>query len=358
MEQSVYLTLQDGQVFAGKSFGAAADVTGELVFSTSMVGYQETLTDPANFGQIVVQTFPQIGNYGVIGANGSSVSYLKAYIVKEWCQDPSNFRCEGDLDTFLKALNVPGMYGVDTRAITRIIREKGSMNARISRHPLSAEEVKALADYKITGAVAATASAQREDFFAENARRKVVIWDFGCGKGDVDELTSRGCSVTLMPWNSTAAEIKALAPDGILLSDGPGDPDENAGIIAQLKELCEAKIPTFGISLGHQLLALAQGGKTEKMKYGHHGANQPARQMGTSRVYITGQNHNYAVVSSALPANAEAYFVNGNDGTNEGLRYTDMPAFSVQFHPEDAGGPKDANFLFDRFVELMDSNRN
>jgi len=358
MEQQVYLTLQNGQVFSGKSFGAAADVTGELVFSTSMVGYQETLTDPAHFGQIVVQTFPQVGNYGIIGAGGDSVSFLKAYIVKEWCQDPSNFRCEGDLDTFLKTLKVPGMYGVDTRAITRTIRENGTMNARISSHPLSEEEVKALAEYKISGAVAATASAQSQNFAAENARRKVVIWNFGCGRGDVEELTGRGCDVALVPWNTTAAEIMTLAPDGVLLSDGPGDPAENTAVIAQLRQLCQAQIPTFGIGLGHQLLALAQDGKTEKMKHGHHGANQPARQAGTPRVYITSQNHNYAVVSSALPANAEAYFVNGNDGTNEGLRYTNLPAFSVQFHPEDAGGPKDANFLFDRFVELMDTNRN
>ena len=353
MAQTVYLTLQNGRVFEGKGFGAFADVTGELVFSTSMVGYQETLTDSAYYGQIVIQTFPQIGNYGVMEAEGS-VSFMKAYIVKEWCQDPSNFRCEGDLDTFLKALGLPGMYGVDTRALTRIIRENGTMNARLSAHPLSEEEIKALADYRVTGGVAAASTLEVRRFPAKKALRTVAVWDFGSGASDVEDLTARGCNVVLMPHSSTAAELLALKPDGILLSDGPGDPAENTAIIAQLKELCAAGLPTFGIGLGHLLLALAQGGKTEKMKYGHHGANQPARQAGTKKVYITGQNHNYAVVSSALPANAEEYFVNGNDGTNEGLRYTDMPAFSVQFHPENTGGPKDANFLFDRFVEMMD----
>ncbi len=355
MAQTVYLTLQNGQSFAGKSFGAAADVTGELVFSTSMVGYQETITDPAYYGQIVLQTFPQIGNYGVIDSDlSSNTSYLKAYIVKDWCQDPSNFRCEGDLDAFLNALKVPGLYGIDTRAVTRILREKGTMNARISDHPLSADEINALADYKITGAVAATGALCSKEIAAQNAKHKVAVWDFGSSAAAVEELTFRGCSVVVMPWNSTAAQIRELNPDGILLSDGPGNPAENEDIIRQLAELCRAKLPTFGIGLGHQLLALAQGAKTEKMKYGHHGANQPARQSGTKRVYITSQNHNYVVVSSSLPQNAEEYFVNGNDGTNEGLRYTDMPAFSVQFHPENSGGPKDANFLFDRFVEMME----
>lgn len=362
MEQSVYLTLQDGQVFAGKSFGAVADVTGELVFTTGMVGYLETLTDPSYYGQIVLQTFPLIGNYGVIPADfESKFPHLKAYIVKDWCQDPSNFRCEGNLDAFLKANNIPGLYGVDTRAITRIVREHGVMNARISSKPLTREEIAALANYRITGSVPAMSRSHREDLPAippSSACRRVVIWDFGSTGDMITELRKRGCDLIVMPWNTTADQIKELNPDGILLTNGAGDPAENQSVIREIKAVCRARIPTMGICLGHQLLALSQGGKTEKMKYGHHGANQPVRQVGTSRVYITNQNHNYAVASSALPTNAEEYFVNGNDGTNEGLLYTDMPAFSVQFHPEACGGPQDTTFLFDRFVELMDSHRN
>lgn len=355
MDQTIYLTLQNGQSFAGKSFGAVADVTGELVFTTGMVGYLETLTDPGYYGQLVLQTFPQIGNYGVIPADvEGSTPHLKAYIVKEWCQEPSNFRSEGDLDAFLKAHDIPGLWGVDTRAITRILREEGTMNARISSHPLSADEVAALAAYRVTGAVAAVASAPRAEFAAPAARRTVAVWNFGGAASVVPELTARGCNVVVLPHSATAAELGALAPAGVLLSDGPGDPAENTAVLAQLAELCGSSIPTFAIGLGHQLLALARGGKTEKMKHGHHGANQPARLAGSKRVCITAQNHNYAV--TALPQNAEALFVNGNDGTNEGLRYTDLPAFSVQFHPENSGGPEDANFLFDQFIELMDKH--
>ncbi len=359
MDQTIYLTLQNGRSFAGKSFGAVADVTGELVFTTGMVGYLETLTDPSYCGQIVLQTFPQIGNYGVISSDFESTApHLKAYIVKEWCQEPSNFRSEGDLDAFLKANNIPGMYGVDTRAITRIVREHGVMNARISARPLTADEVKALADYRITGSVPAMSRTQREDLPATSgpARHRVAVWDFGSTGDMIRELRQRGCDLMVMPWNTTAAEIVALKPDGVLLTNGAGDPAENSSVIAQIKELCGAKIPTMGICLGHQMLALAQGAKTEKMKYGHRGANQPARLAGTNRVYITTQNHGYMVSPATLPANAEELFINANDGTNEGLRYTDMPAFSVQFHPEACGGPQDTTFLFDRFIEMMDKH--
>jgi len=360
MEQTVYLTLQNGQVFKGKGFGASADVTGELVFATAMTGYLETLTDPSYYGQIVMQTFPLIGNYGIIPSDfESSCSHVKAYIVRNWCQDPSNFRCEGDLDAFLKAQGIPGLWGIDTRAVTRIVRESGVMNARLSSKPLTAAQVKALADYRVEGAVPAMSCPRRVDLPAQpasSARWRVVLWDFGAKGNIARELQKHGCQVIVVPWNTTAGEIKDMNPDGIMLSNGPGDPAENTAVIAQLRELCRAKIPTFGICLGHQLLALSQGAKTEKLKYGHRGANQPAREVGGHRVYITSQNHGYAVVASTLPANARESFVNANDGTNEGVAYTDMPAFSVQFHPEACGGPHDTEFLFDRFLASMDRN--
>ncbi len=360
MEQKIYLTLQTGQVFEGKAFGADIETTGELVFATAMTGYLETLTDPSYFGQIVLQTFPLIGNYGVIPSDfESSKVHLKAYIVKNWCQEPSNFRCEGDLDTFLKEQGIPGMFGIDTRAITKIVREHGVMNARLSKEPLSQKEVDELSGYRVEKAVATMSCKQRTDLPAippESQKYRVVLWDFGA-KGNIPrELQKRGCEVLVLPYNTTADDIKDLNPDGIMLSNGPGDPAENVGVIKELTELCRAKIPTFGICLGHQLLALSQGAKTEKLKYGHRGANQPAREVPGERVYITSQNHGYAVVADTLPPNARESFCNANDGTNEGVSYTDMPAFSVQFHPEACGGPLDTGFLFDRFIQSMNDN--
>ncbi len=360
MEQKIYLTLQTGQVFEGKAFGADLETTGELVFATAMTGYLETLTDPSYFGQIVMQTFPLIGNYGVIPSDFESPKiHLKAYIVKNWCQEPSNFRCEGDLDTFLKAEGIPAMYDIDTRAITKIVREHGVMNARLSKKPLNQKEIDALADYRVEKAVATMSCKKRVDLPSippESQKYRVVLWDFGA-KGNIPkELQKRGCEVLVLPYNTTADDIKDLNPDGIMLSNGPGDPMENTEVIKQLGELCRAKIPTFGICLGHQLLALSQGAQTEKLKYGHRGANQPARELPGERVYITSQNHGYAVVADTLPPNAKESFRNANDGTNEGVEYTDMPAFSVQFHPEACGGPLDTGFLFDRFIDSMKNN--
>ena len=208
--------------------------------------------------------------------------------------------------------------------------------------------------YKVTNAVASVSSGEREELKAENAKRRVVLWDFGAKGNIARELVKRGCDVTVVPANTTAEEILALKPDGIMLSNGPGDPQENTQIISELKKLCESKLPTFGICLGHQLLAMSQGAKTHKLKYGHRGANQPATETETGRVYITSQNHGYAVMSETLPKNARESFVNGNDGTCEGVSYNDMPAFSVQFHPEACGGPLDTAFLFDRFISMMD----
>ena len=355
MEQKAYLILENGTIFEGKSFGSLGEVVGEIVFTTAMTGYLETLTDPSYYGQIVVQTFPLIGNYGVIPADFESKQpHLKAYIVKDWCQEPSNFRCEGDLDTFLKQQGIIGLYGIDTRALTKIVRENGVMNGKIvSSDSITSLSLDELSRYTIIDAVKSVTCEKEITFTPEKTNHKVVLWDFGAKDNIRRELVKRGCQVTVVPSYTTAERIKELAPDGIMLSNGPGDPAENVEIIAELKKLCEAKIPTFGICLGHQLLALSQGAQTQKLKYGHRGANQPALETKTGRVYITSQNHGYAVMNETLKNNAVMSFVNANDETCEGIEYTDMPAFSVQFHPEASAGPLDTSFLFDRFIELI-----
>lgn len=359
MSRKAYLILENGTVFEGKSFGAQKETMGELVFTTAMTGYLETLTDPSYFGQVVIQTFPLIGNYGVIPADFESISpSLKGYIVREWCQVPSNFRCEGDLDTFLKEAGIPGIYGIDTRALTRIVREYGVLNCKIAYSDEVNDDIIAqIKSYEIEQAVESTTIAENKTFPAENPQLNVVLMDFGAKHNICRELVKRGCNVTVVPANTTAQQVKALNPDGIMLSNGPGDPAKNVQIIDELKKMCGYNIPTFGICLGHQLLALSQGAKTEKLKYGHRGANQPAKELATGRVYITSQNHGYAVVSDSMPENGEVSFVNGNDNTCEGVNYKNMPAFSVQFHPEACGGPHDTAFLFDRFIDLMKNNK-
>ncbi|MCI8360132.1 MAG: glutamine-hydrolyzing carbamoyl-phosphate synthase small subunit [Clostridiales bacterium] len=360
MEQhKIYLTLENGRVFEGYAFGAAGEATGEIVFTTGMTGYLETLTDPSYCGQIVVQTFPLIGNYGVIPDDFESPRpRLAAYVVREYCEDPSNFRCQGTLDAYLKKEGVTGLWGVDTRELTRIIRERGVMNAKITRTPPEVETVRReLADFAVRGAVEAVSIREEERYAPTEVKRRVALWDFGAKHNIRRELVNRGCEVVCLPQSVSAEAIAAYAPDGVMLSNGPGDPAENAGVIEELRRLCEKKIPTFGICLGHQLLALSQGGKTGKLKYGHRGANQPVKDRQTGRVYVTSQNHGYAVLPESLPDTAQMRFVNANDGTCEGIDYTDMPAFSVQFHPEASGGPRDTMFLFDRFIELMDRHK-
>ena len=361
MEQTAYLILENGKIFKGKSFGVTGSVTGEVVFTTGMTGYLETLTDKSYYGQIVVQTFPLIGNYGVIPADFESPSpSLKAYIVKSWCQSPSNFRCEGDLDTFLKEKNIIGLYDIDTRALTKIIREAGVMNGRITTTLDHVDEdIADMKKYRVSEAVESVTCAAQEFSPATESLYRVVLWDFGAKENIRRNLLKRGCDVICVPADTTAKEIKALAPDGVMLSNGPGDPADNTGIIKEIRALMEENIPMFGICLGHQLTALAAGGQTTKLKYGHRGANQPVRDTKTGRVYITSQNHGYAVVGDSLPADkAEVSFVNANDNTCEGVNYKNKPVFTVQFHPEAAAGPLDTTFLFDKFIELMGGSKN
>lgn len=354
--QERYLILENGRVFKGKPFGYTAELCGELVFTTGMVGYLETLTDPSYYGQIVVQTFPLIGNYGVIPTDFESKQpQLKAYVVREVCDAPSNFRSEGDLDSFLRDNKVVGICGVDTRALTRVIREHGVMNAYISDSPEVSDELLAkIAAYKVENSIG---SVTRHNEPAVGEGRRVVLWDFGAKAKIAENLLKRGCMVINMPAESTAEEILAQNPDGIMLSNGPGDPMDNMSIVAELQKVMTAGVPIFGICMGHQLLALAHGAKTCKLHYGHRGANQPVIDIETGYVSVTSQNHGYAVLADTLPDCAKQRYINANDGTCEGIDYLDKPAFSVQFHPEAASGPLDTGFLFDRFMNLMDEHK-
>ena len=349
-----YLILQDGQVFEGVRFGAETDTVGELVFTTGMCGYVETLTDPSYAGQIVMQTYPLIGNYGIIREDFEGACCVKGYVVREYCDTPSNFRTDCDLDAYLKEQGVPGLCGVDTRELTRIIREHGVMNAAICDEiPANLTPIKT---YAITGVVEAVSCKEPDRYQAEGEERfRVSLLDYGAKRNIVRELQKRGCTVTVLPAFTSAEEILAADPDGVMLSNGPGDPAENTYQIEQIRKLL-GKVPMFGICLGHQLTALAAGDSTYKLKYGHRGVNQPVRDVAGVRTYITSQNHGYAVDSDTVKL-GKVRFANANDGTCEGIDYPELKAFTVQFHPEACTGPKDTSFLFDRFVELMKGGR-
>ena len=349
-----YLILQDGQVFEGVRFGAETDTVGELVFTTGMCGYVETLTDPSYAGQIVMQTYPLIGNYGIIREDFEGACCVKGYVVREYCDTPSNFRTDCDLDTYLKEQGVPGLCGVDTRELTRIIREHGVMNAAICDEiPTDLTPIKT---YAITGVVEAVSCKEPDRYQAEGEERfRVSLIDYGAKRNIIRWLQKRGCTVTVLPATTSAEDILAADPDGVMLSNGPGDPAENTYQLEQIRKLL-GKVPMFGICLGHQLTALAAGGSTYKLKYGHRGVNQPVRDLNGVRTYITSQNHGYAVDGDTVKL-GKVRFVNANDGTCEGIDYPELKAFTVQFHPEACTGPKDTTFLFDRFVELMKGGR-
>lgn len=355
-EEKAYICLANGKIFEGTRFGAGGDITGELVFTTGMGGYIETLTDPSYYGQIVMQTFPLIGNYGFIDEDCESAkSFVSAYIVHEKCDCPSNFRCNSTLEEYMKKNSIIGVYGVDTREITKIIRESGVMNATICSNPkdFSIEKTQ---EYKIEGAVEAVSVKRPYPVACENPKHNVVLIDYGKKENIVRELTKRNCNVAVMPSSTKAEDILKLNPDGIMLSNGPGDPDDNKECIEELKRLIGKK-PIFGICLGHQLLALSMGAKTEKLKYGHRGVNQPVKNLETGRTYISSQNHGYAVINETVEEiGGEISYINANDGTNEGINYPDKKAFSVQFHPEACSGPHDTRFLFDKFINMMGGN--
>lgn len=355
MSSKRYLVLESGKTFEGEAFGAEGESVSEIVFTTSMTAYLETLTDPSYKGQAVVQTFPLIGNYGIIKPDKEGeMPRVSGYIVRSVCDQPSNFRCEEELDKYLKDNNIPGIRNIDTRALTRVLRESGTMNGMICDDPSHAD-LEQIRDYIIKDPVDEVTVKEEKVYEAEGERRAVVaLMDYGVKYNIIRSLCQRGCEVHLMPARTTAGRIIELSPDGLFLSNGPGDPEDNTFEIETLKELRSQNFPTMGICLGHQLLALSHGFATRKLKYGHRGANHPVRNEETGRIYISSQNHGYEVVSESVDKDiAKELFINVNDGTNEGLKYLKENAFSVQFHPEACGGPKDTEFLFDEFMKMM-----
>ena len=353
--KKAYLVLNNGEVFEGYKIGADTESIGEVVFTTGMVGYLETLTDPSYAGQIVVQTFPLIGNYGVIPQDFEGKCAVKGYVVRSLCDTPSNFRSEYRLDEFLKENGVCGVCGIDTRRLTRILREQGVMNGMISDSP--APPAENIENYRVKGVMEQVTSKTKRVLPAKSAEKYgVALIDYGAKKSIAECLCERGCRVTVYPADTPAEKILGADPDGIMLSNGPGDPAEDLYQIEQIKKLIGKK-PLFGICLGHQLTALALGGMTKKLKYGHHGVNQPVKDTGGGRTYITSQNHNYEVIAETLAEVGVEIFVNANDGSCEGMEYKDLNAFTVQFHPEANGGPRDTAFLFDRFIDLMEKDK-
>ncbi len=406
-----FLILEDGNVFRGTAIGARREVISEIVFNTSMTGYLEVLTDPSYAGQAVAMTYPLIGNYGVCYADMESADARPdAYIIRELARLPQNFRSENTLEAFLKERDIPGIAGVDTRALTKILREKGTMNGMVTTNEnYNLEEIlPRLKEYKVTGVVDRVTCQEKKICRPEEAKRtdekykpqyllhelmpqqtavrggnglttdsqapdsltagsqalggqtpyRVALMDFGAKANIADSLMRRRCEVSIYPAFTPAEEVLAGKPDGIMLSNGPGDPAECVSIIEELKTLFASDVPMFGICLGHQLLALANGAKTEKMKYGHRGANHPVKDLESGKVYISTQNHGYMVVDGSIPKEVgRTSFINVNDGTVEGIRYIKRPVFTVQFHPEACAGPQDTSYLFEEFIEMMANRR-
>ena len=350
-----FLILEDGTVFTGISIGSTKEIISEIVFNTSMTGYLEVLTDPSYAGQAVVMTYPLIGNYGICHADMESLKpWPDGYIVRELSRLPSNFRSEDSIQHFLEENDIPGIAGIDTRALTKILREKGTMNGMITTKEYSdlSEPISRMKAYTVAGVVMATTT--KEKYVLPGNGKKVALMDFGAKKNIARSLNERGCEVTVYTADTPAEEVLAETPDGIMLSNGPGDPAECTSIIKEIKKLYETDIPIFAICLGHQLMALATGGTTYKLKYGHRGGNHPVKDLQTGRVYISSQNHGYVVDEDKIDPNvAVPAFKKVNDGTNEGLAYVGKNIFTVQFHPEACPGPQDSGYLFDRFLEMM-----
>ena len=354
-----FLILEDGTVFTGQSIGAPREVISEIVFNTSMTGYLEVLTDPSYAGQAVVMTYPLIGNYGICYEDmESDRPWLDAFIVRELSRIPSNFRSEDTIQNFLLKYDIPGIAGIDTRALTKILREKGTMNGCITtdEHYQIDEILPKLKAYT-TGKVVEKVTC-KEKYVLEGDGPKVALLDLGAKRNIARSLNERGCEVTVYPALTSAEEILAANPDGIMLSNGPGDPKECTSVIEEIRKLYASDIPIFAICLGHQLMALANGADTHKMKYGHRGGNHPVRDLSDGRVYISSQNHGYVVDTDNLdPSVAVPAFENVNDGTNEGLSYTGKNIFTVQDHPEACPGPRDSAYLFDRFMKMMEESK-
>lgn len=373
--RKAFLILEDGTVFEGEHIGAEREIISEIVFNTSMTGYLEVLTDPSYAGQVVTMTYPLIGNYGICHQDmESKKGWPDGFIVRELSRMPSNFRSEDTLQHFLEKNDIPGISKIDTRALTKLLREKGTMNGMITTNENYSltELIPKLKEYRVTGVVQKVSCSQKETYSPgdmdskpykdkgkapENSAapdKKIAVIDVGTKKNIVRCLLNRGCQVTVYPWNFNADEVINEKPDGIMITNGPGDPSECVDIIAQIKKLADSGIPIFAICLGHQLMALAHGAKTHKMKYGHRGANHPVKDLETGRVYISSQNHGYVVDADSIDETiAKPWFINVNDQTVEGLTYHGKPIRTVQFHPEANAGPKDSEALFDAFLNMI-----
>ncbi len=343
------LILENGMVFEGRALGYTEETIGEVVFNTGMTGYQEVLTDPSYYGQIVTMTYPLIGNYGLnLEDTESHAPKVKGFIVREASDAPNNFRCEMKLEDYLKNNKILVMDQVDTRALTKVLRNSGTMKGIIALKELSESEIKEkLQGYSNTDAVEQVTV--KESYIIPGAGKHVAVMDFGIKTNIIRSFKERGCKITVFPSSASAQEILKVNPDLVFLSNGPGDPEDLLGVIATIKQLVGKK-PIVGICLGHQLLALALGGKTAKLKFGHRGCNHPVKDLEENRVYITSQNHGYYV--NELPLDMLATHVSLNDETIEGMRHKTLPIYSVQFHPEASPGPKDANKIFDKFLMM------
>ncbi|MDU1307297.1 MAG: carbamoyl phosphate synthase small subunit [Clostridium perfringens] len=342
------LILENGVVFEGKAFGYLKECVGEVVFNTGMTGYQEVLTDPSYYGQIVTMTYPLIGNYGInLEDLESKEPKVRGFIVREKCQYPNNFRCELELETYLAQNKVLGLDGIDTRALTKILRNNGTMKGIIVLDNSNLEDVKdKLEAFSNRDAVSIVSTNEKYEISGEG--KKVAIIDFGIKQNIIRNFVKRGCNVTLFPYDFKAEEVLEINPDLVFLSNGPGDPEDMGEAVNEIKKIVGKK-PIVGICLGHQLLALTLGGETKKLKFGHRGCNHPVKDLINNRVHITSQNHGYYVAT--LPENMEITHVSMNDGTVEGMKHKELPIFSVQFHPEACPGPKDSEYIFDEFMK-------
>lgn len=351
--------LEDGRAFRGLNFGADGETVGEMVFNTSMTGYQEILTDPSYAGQIVAMTYPLIGNYGTNKEDTESRRpWAEGFVVRELSPIASNWRSTESLDAYLKRNNIVGIEHIDTRALVRHIRSKGAMRAIISSTDTDQasllEKVKAAPEMANRELASAVTTEKPYDYPAANGEKfHVVCYDFGVKTNSLRELAAMGCRMAVVPAETRAEDVLRLKPDGIFLSNGPGDPASMAGVIEEIKKLAASGVPMFGICLGHQLLSLAFGGKTYKMLFGHRGGNQPIKNLATGQVEITAHNHGFAVDADSLPADVEVTHINLNDKTVAGIRHKKLPVFSVQYHPEAAPGPHDAEYHFKNFVGMM-----
>ncbi|ADL13041.1 glutamine-hydrolyzing carbamoyl-phosphate synthase small subunit [Acetohalobium arabaticum] len=350
------LALEDGTYFEGESFGAAGEVTGELVFNTSMTGYQEVMTDPSYRGQIVTMTYPLIGNYGINDEdNESDEPQVSGFVVRESCNYPSNWRCQKTDEEFLKENNVIGIQNIDTRALTKHIRNQGMMQAVISTEDLNPNSLVQKAKESSLSSELVQEVTVGESYFLQadfQSKYHIAVLDLGVKENMLDSFKQCNADLTVLPADTTAEEILELNPDGLFISNGPGDPKDNPEVIAEVEKLV-GKLPLFGICFGHQILALALGADTYKLKFGHRGANHPVKNLSTGQVYITSQNHGYAVKEESLPEEMIVTHKNLNDDTVEGMKHTKLPIFSVQYHPEAAPGPHDSDFLFNKFIELI-----